>query len=97
MAILCYTYSPALGKGKSDCYHTLLQVHENMGGIANEKLHVQLFYDDMNSTQMEEMLEKAGTEARGKQAGRAHFSPTDRTTERPCSSYNQPTMPTQQQ
>ena len=88
MAFLCYTNKY---KGKSDCFHTLLQVYENMGGnenIANEKLHVQLFFDDMNSTQMEEMLGKAGEKARGKQAGP--------TSARPHSSYKPP-MSTQQQ
>ena len=67
MSFLCHTNPVNSNKGKSDCHYTLGQAYSNMGGLkGNEKIHYQLFYDDTNGTQMEEMLREAGGEARGK-------------------------------
>ena len=69
VSFLCHTYSGNSGKGKSDCHFTLGQAYSNMGGTkGNDKVHYQLFTDDTNGTQMEEMLKEAGREARGKRA-----------------------------
>ena len=74
VSFLCHTSATNSGKGKTDCHFTLGQAYSNMGGTkGNDKIHYQLFTDDTDGAQMEEMLKEAGREARGKRATYVHL------------------------
>ncbi len=66
-----HTYPETSGKGKSACHFTLAEVYLVMGGSNNVNLTYEFFDETTlsNRTDIEGLLEKTRTRARGKQRG----------------------------